>query len=231
MYSFTISPGTSWYTDPKTNNRKRGIFLHQEIDAFYHEEYQPGDANRRETSGTVENIITILKNRYENRSQTLLTNTQNNLIQILSNDLPQILRRINKNQLTVCVIPRSKVESNYSTDQLLFKTSVINAVYQLPGFSDGTSFLIRHTNTRTTHLDRAGMGGDGDLPYPGITKATCNISPNVSGKNILLIDDLYTETINIDEDAIQALLDSGANSVVFYSLGKTAPRQQPTIII
>ena len=48
----------------------------------------------------------------------------------------------------------------------------------------------------------------------------------VKGKDILLIDDLYTRSVNIDEDAIQALLDNGANSVTFYSVGKTVSRNQ-----
>jgi phosphoribosylpyrophosphate synthetase len=59
------------------------------------------------------------------------------------------------------------------------------------------------------------------MPYPGITSDTCYISERVIGKNIILVDDLYTKTVNIDEDAIQALLDRGAESVTFYSLGKT----------
>lgn len=85
---------------------------------------------------------------------------------------------------------------------------------------------MRHTNTRTTHLNRNGQGGDGNLPYPGITKDTCSISNQVIGKDILLIDDLYTKGVNIDEDAIQALLDKGANSVIFYSIGKTVSINQ-----
>lgn len=40
-------------------------------------------------------------------------------------------------------------------------------------------------------------------------------------KDILLIDDIYTKTINIDEDAIQALIESGAKSVTFYAVGRT----------
>ena len=95
---------------------------------------------------------------------------------------------------------------------------------KLANFDNGTKYIIRHTNTRTTHLDRNGEGGDGNLPYPGITKDTCTISDNVKSKDILLIDDLYTKTVNIDEDAIQALLDKGANSVTFYSIGKTVSR-------
>ena len=101
---------------------------------------------------------------------------------------------------------------------------VAAAVKDLSGFSDGTNYIIRHTDTRTTHMDKSGYGGDGDLPYPGITKDTCNISSEIKGKDILLIDDLYTKTVNIDEDAIQALLDNGASSVVFYAIGKTLER-------
>jgi len=62
---------------------------------------------------------------------------------------------------------------------------------------------------------------NGDTPYPGITISTCDIASDVRGKDILLIDDIYTKTINIDEDAIQALLDSGATSVHFYAIGRT----------
>jgi len=62
---------------------------------------------------------------------------------------------------------------------------------------------------------------NGDLPYPGITKKTCSISNEIKGKDILLIDDIYTKTVNVDEDAIQALLDNGAKSVYFYAVVKT----------
>jgi hypothetical protein len=37
----------------------------------------------------------------------------------------------------------------------------------------------------------------------------------------LLIDDLYTKSVNIDEDWIQALYEKGAKNVIFYSVGKT----------
>ena len=94
------------------------------------------------------------------------------------------------------------------------------------GFIDSTDHVVRHTDTRTTHMDKSGYGGEGNLPYPGITKDTCTISDKVRGKDILLIDDLYTASVNIDEDAIQALFDNGARSVTFYSLGKTIRRTQ-----
>jgi predicted amidophosphoribosyltransferase len=44
------------------------------------------------------------------------------------------------------------------------------------------------------------------------------------GKDILLIDDIYTKTVNIDEDAIQALLSKGAKSVSFYAIGFTVSK-------
>ena len=148
------------------------------------------------------------------------------LSKILQQDLPQILQKTKKNNLTVCVIPRSKAESHYRKDQLLFREIISLVVDNLLNFDNGTKYVIRHTNTRTTHLDRNGEGGDGNLPYPAITKDTCTISGQIRGKDILLIDDLYTKSVNIDEDAIQALLDKGANSVTFYSIGKTVSRNQ-----
>ena len=224
MNSFTIMPNLSWYTNPILKNRQRGQFVSQSIDAFYHSEYQGGNSERRETIGTVENIITTLKNQFQDKSPKVLAQAQNNLADILRKDLPQVLQKTGKKNLTVCLIPRAKALATYTANQLIFKQVVTIVVKELRSFSDGIEYIVRHTNTRTTHLAKSGYGGDGDLPYPGITKKTCAISKDVNGKDILLIDDLYTETVNIDEDAIQALLDNGANSVIFYSLGKTASR-------
>ena len=192
-------------------------FLKPEIQAFYHSNYS-GGAGQWRIEGTVENIICTLKNDITSFSEIALQGAVQYLSNILSTDLPEILHVAKLNSLTVCTVPRAK--TNYQPNQLLFKTTVSDVVNRLDGFIDGTGYIIRHTDTRTTHRDRAGYGGNGDLPYPEITKKTCNISNEVRGKNILLIDDLYTETINIDEDAIQALLDNGAQSVIFYAVGK-----------
>ncbi|AXR99002.1 hypothetical protein AAX10_10080 [Moraxella bovoculi] len=169
----------------------------------------------------MENIITTLKNQFEDTNIITLERVSNLFISILQTDLPKILSKVEKQRLTVCVVPRAKRQDFYQPNQLLFKSSVKQAVSTLNNFDDGTDFILRHTNTRTTHLDRSGYGGDGDLPYPNITKDTCHISNAVNGRDILLIDDLYTESVNIDEDCLQALLDNGANSVYFYSLGRT----------
>ncbi len=223
MYRFTIEPESSWYTNPTTNRRQTGMFVRQSIDAFYHADYSSGGQWR--VQGTIENIICTLKNDITPYTLNVLQNTSQLLADILVADLPRIPQQIRKNTLTVCVVPRAKV--NYNANQLLFKATVREVVNRLNGFYNGTNYIVRHTDTKTTHLSRGiSGGGNGNSPYPGITKDTCTISNEVRGKDILLIDDLYTKSVNIDEDAIQALLDNGANSVTFYSVGKTALRNQ-----
>lgn len=226
MNTFTIFGGKSWYTNPETNDRQLGVFLTKRIQAYYHDDYHGGDAMQRATVGTVENIITTLKNQFKDKSKIVLVQACKNMITILNTDLPQILRKTGKGEFVVCAVPRSKAENTYIPEQLVFKIAIKACVKNLDGFTDGTDYIVRHTDTRTTHMDRSGYGGAGNLPYPGITKETCTISDKVKDKDILLIDDLYTASINIDEDAIQALLDKGANSVTFYSLGKTVKKNQ-----
>jgi len=214
---------TGFFVNDSDEIRLVGTFLKQDTIAFYHADYNSGGS--WQIPNSIENLIWTFKNDVDPFPDRL-PNAQQQLTAILRQDLPQILRQIGKNNLTVCVVPRSKAEEYYRADQLLFRRVISNVADELPNFQNGTNFIVRHTNTRTTHLDRNGEGGDGNLPYPGITKDTCTISAQVNGKDILLIDDLYTKSVNIDEDAIQALIDKGANSVTFYSVGKTVSRNQ-----
>ena len=251
MENFTISSEEQWYNIPEEREadfrrligdkrrgriasvgffvndsnevRLVGKFVNQDSNAFYHSNYNSGGA--WEIQHTIENMIWTLKNDVDPFPHRL-PNAQQQLSAIVRQDFAHILRHVRKNNLTVCVIPRSKAESYYRADQLLFRKVISDVVDEIPNFENGTNHIVRHTNTRTTHLDRNGEGGDGNLPYPGITKDTCTISEQVHGKDILLVDDLYTKSVNIDEDAIQALLDKGANSVTFYSIGKTVLRNQ-----
>lgn len=214
---------TGFFVNDSDEIRLIGTFLKQDTNAFYHADYNGGGS--WQISNSIENLIWTLKNDVDPFPDRI----QNVAIQfskILHQDFPEILQITKKNNLIVCVIPRSKAESHYRKDQLLFREIISLVVDKLPNFDNGTKYIIRHINTKTTHLDRNGEGGDGNLPYPGITKDTCTISEKVKGKDILLIDDLYTKSVNIDEDAIQALLDKGANSVTFYSIGKTVLRNQ-----
>ena len=188
-------------------------YLQQNIQGYYHTSYvrygNPGNPD----------YLNDLKNTFNDFSKKKLDNATNQLYNILKTDLFQF----NKS-LTICVVPRSKAENTYSHNQLLFKKVVQHLIAEL-NFKDGSNYIIRHTDTKTTHLAhsyRASQyAGNGSMPYPGITKDTCDIDTNVKGKNILLIDDIYTNGVNVDEDAIQALLDNGANLVIFYSVGKT----------
>lgn len=219
MEQFVIQSRTSL-----CRKREDGVekALKQDIIAFYHSDYQ-GGGNWR-VSGTIENLICTFKNDITPYTQQTLINAGKRLALILNEDMPDILRLSGKQSLRVCVIPRAKRENSYRKNQLLLRASIQFVTQRLNGFIDGTHDIIRHTDTSTTHLARHGNGGPGKLPYVGITKDTCNISDDVIGQDILLIDDLYTKTVNIDEDCIQALLDKGARSVIFYSIGKTLSR-------
>lgn len=193
----------------------RNEFLSQDIQAYYKHEYT--------TFGTEGNpdFINHLKNTFNNTGVNILQSGVNELTRVLNEDLPKIKNLHDGNTLTVCVIPRAKAEGSYSDNQKLFKKVISSVVDKLSGLENGTSFIIRKINTRTTHMNKSGYGGDGEMPYVGITNDSCDISNQIQGKDILLIDDIYTKGVNIDEDAIQALLDNGAKSVIFYAVAKT----------
>ena len=196
--------------------------LSRDVQAFYHDDYFPG--NNWKTIGTIENTVCTLKNDITPYTPVILRGACNRLAQILRTDLPQVLRATGLSQIRVCVIPRAKRETYYRTDQLFLRATIQSVVRRLAGFEDGTHDIIRHTDTKTTHRARWGYGGEGRMPYAGITNDTCTLSDDIIGKDILLIDDLYTKTVNIDEDCLQALIDKGAKSVFFYSIGKTVSR-------
>ena len=189
--------------------------LNKNIQAYYHQDYLRFGADGNP------DFINHLKNQFGDTNIPVLKEGINELKKILKEDLTEIKKLHSNLNLTVCVIPRAKTEGTYTENQKLFKKVVSHITDKLDGFSNGTNYIVRYKNTRTTHMNKSGHGGDGDMPYTGITNQTCEISDEVSGKDILLVDDIYTKTINIDEDAIQALLDKGAKSVIFYSVGKT----------
>ncbi len=198
MYKFTIY---------------KNQYLKQNVQSFYHTTY-----TGYENIGNPD-YLNDLKNTFNSFPKEKLVNAMSQLHTVLKSDLALFDRN-----LTICVVPRSKVENIYSHNQLLFKKVVQHLIGEL-GFQNGSNYIIRHTDTKTTHLAysprAAQYAGNGSMPYPGIIKDTCNISNDVQGENILLIDDIYTNNVNIDEDAIQSLLDNGANSVIFYAVGKT----------
>jgi predicted amidophosphoribosyltransferase len=206
MQRFTIQPNT---------------FLATRTNAYYSIDYHRRGHPQHPT------FLTDLKNTFDDqndeRGRKKLNHALQKLCSILRHDLTEISENLNQPRLILCVVPRAKAEKQYSVAQTLFRYAAELVAGELENFVDGSHSILRHTNTRTTHLQNAitSFHNDGDEPYPGITQATCTIDPSIRGQNILLVDDIYTPRVNIDEDAIQALYNCGAAHVTFYAVAKT----------
>nr|WP_307989235.1 hypothetical protein [uncultured Niameybacter sp.] len=213
---FTIS------TIPRPFPIVRNTFLKQNITGYYNRPYTG--------YGNLDNpaFINILKNTFNKEPIQNLNTARKEVEEILKKDLPKIMYKHNFTKCVCVCIPRAKSLNSYSNKQLYFIQAVRNVSNSIPGLIDGSGVIIRHTDTCTTHLAKASSEGrlpipnDGAMPYPGITQETCYIQKDIiKGNKIILIDDIYTNNVNIDEDCIQALLNNGANEVVFYAIGKT----------
>ncbi len=200
---------------------RQNNFLRHDTLAFYHMCYMGyGKPNNPD-------FINDLKNQFRNVEIEQLKSAANTLVKYLVLSIDTIYNILEKEELVVIAIPRAKSEDEYHKTQQLFRQGISYSVNWLRenrhlNLINGSHFIIRHTNTKTTHLSKCQtIVNDGEMPYVGITHDTCNISDDVVGKDILLIDDIYTKNVNIDEDAIQALYDEGARSVTFYSICRT----------
>lgn len=191
-------------------------YLSRPVKAFYHVPYT-GMGKKGNPD-----FLNDLKNTYGNYSEDKLRRAGEELQGTLREDLPQIFQLLGFDSLVVCVVPRAKAENEYYPNQQLFRKTVQMVIQRMRGFVDGTDYIRRHTNTKTTHLPNStpNYTNDGRDPYPGITEETCEISPHVKCKDILLIDDIYTPGVNIDEDAINALFNVGAGTVTFYAVSR-----------
>lgn len=197
--------------------------LSRDVQGFYHTEFYGRGHPWCDCPDNPTFLYTLKNDPHHNPSDWWLITAANQLGNILLVDFAQILERLDNPRLTVCVVPRAKAETEYRAEQLYFKEVTKRVVAMMPKLSDGTDLIKRHTNTFTTHLRKpvAGYINDGDKPYPGIALDTCHFSPEIEGRDILLVDDIYTKTVNIDEDMIQALYQHGARSVTFYAVGNT----------
>lgn len=193
-------------------------YLDRDVAGFFHAEFHGSSHPNNQ------NFLYKFKNDpHHSWGDHHLRSAVDDLNSILRYDFPQILRQVRPALLTVCVVPRAKADTIYRPDQLLFKSTVGANARSISGFQDGSDFIVRHTNTRTTHLRKPVQGfvNDGRMPYPGISIDTCHFAQQIRGLDILLVDDIYTKTVNIDEDMAQALFDNGARSVVLYAVGNT----------
>jgi len=199
---------------------EKNSYLKKDVTGFYHQLYtgfrQPGNPD----------FVNMLKNTFNKETYRNLVEARDKVIEILIEDLPGIIEEENMSNCMLINVPRAKSLESYSNNQLMFKEAIKIAANNIQGFIDSTDSIKRYKNTLTTHLSKAAKEGkianDGDEPYPGITVDTCQIDKNrIKSQNIILIDDIYTKSINVDEDCIQALLDNGANKIMFYSIGYT----------
>lgn len=166
-------------------------------------------------------FLTNLKNDIPPyHTPNVIRESEAELAQLLRQDFAYIVSV--HGAMTVCGVPRSKRESSYPFSQMGLKRTIRSVAIETPSLEDGMDYIIRNTDTVCTHRARSGHGGAGEMPRPGLLKDTCFMSSGIAGKDILLVDDIYTPGVGIDEDAIQAVLDCGANSVIFYAVGYTA---------
>ncbi len=199
-------------------------------------------------------FLNYLKNDYNSSDENLLKIATNTAIIVLRMTLETL--SLMYPSAVVCAVPRSKVMSAYTEAQLLFYCALAGALYDVPGLENGVAVirpwrtyrhdpnLVRFDNnvevdfgcsvikrcesTPPTHMShKQGLG----RVERGITKATCEINAEaIKGKTVILVDDIYTKTVNIDEDAIEALYEAGAERVIFYAVGKTARQEQPNTL-
>lgn len=189
-------------------------YLNQNVTGYFHT-YYTGYGNPNNP-----NYLNTLKNTFNNTHKEILRRAACNVVNILIKDIPQVIQCQNMNAPVCVCVPRSR--ANMAESQMHFQISVSVACDYLNSIENGTSTIVRKIDTATTHLARSSAKNDGPMPYPGITNDTCYIDKSkIYGREVLLIDDIYTRYCNIDEDCIQALLSYGAKRVVFYSVAYT----------
>ena len=196
-------------------------YLTKQIVAFYDCVYTKSDLDSSGFSLRVSDAIRKLKNTFNCESENELFSAKNYIRTIATTDLNQIIKQERIEKPIIICVPRSKAD--FSDKQLLFRKAISEAANNTIA-TNGAEYIKRIRNTKTTHLTntrKGDMSGDGDMPYPGITNDTCHLNGSISGRNVILVDDIYTKTVNVDEDCYQFLLDNGAKSVILYTICKT----------
>ena len=191
-------------------------FLDRDVDLYFHAHYY-GFSSAENTI----KYINYLKNDRRDYDDRIAV-CEDKAAKVLAADLSELVNIYGP--LTVCGIPRSKRDDVYPPEKMGFKRAIRKAITMNPLLSDGMDYIVRHTNTLCTHRSYWGYGGDGEGPRPGLIRDTCHLSSEIAGKNIVLVDDIYTAGVGIDEDGVRALFDAGAKSVVMYTFGCTASR-------
>lgn len=187
-------------------------YLDRDVQGFYNCEYVG-----YHKSGNPD-FINHLKNMTKQHSELDLVKDFIAVYEKAVKDIEEITQ--GSSNYMVCAIPRSKAEKHYAVCQLMFKKAISSVADNL-GLENGVDVIKRVKDTKTTHDWRL-EHNTGDMPYKDITIDTCEIKKSeISGKNIILVDDIYTENVNVAEDCIQTLLNLGAKNVILYVIAKT----------
>lgn len=198
------------FTDADSGNKT-------EVHGYFHDEYygmsSPDNRIR---------FVNVLKNDLQQFSQEQILDSEKRLAAAIHADLAWITRTYGA--LTLVGVPRSKSEESYPWAKMGLKRALRRAVSENALLSDGLDFIVRHTDTLCTHRSYWGYGGLGEGPRPGLLTDTCRLASGLVGCDVLLVDDIYTPNCGIDEDAMAAVLNAGARSVVFYAVGFTVSR-------
>ena len=165
-------------------------------------------------------FINRLKNMSKSHNEMDLVEDFIEVADRAKKDLKQIIETEGLCNPVICVAPRLKAEKSYLPCQLMFKKAISSVVNNIDA-TNGIDSIKRIKDTKTTHNWRL-EHNTGDMPYKGITKNTCEINKNlIFGRDIILVDDIYTDGVFVAEDCIQTLFDFGAKSVTLYVIAKT----------
>ena len=193
-------------------------FLTTEICGYSHDFYIPMKLGGGKTS----KLILTIKNSFGDAAHNEIEAAKTEISKVIKFDLDKIIKRHQFEKPIAIVVPRSKPDNYWNNTQLQFRPAVAAGILQSNLIIDGTQYLTRCAATQTTHIAHLNnTQNTGEPPYPGITKDTCRLNENIVNKNVILIDDIYTVGVGVDEDCVQFLLDNGAASVILYTLGIT----------
>lgn len=192
----------------------KNLYLDRDVNGYYNCDYvgyqQKGNPD----------FLNRLKNMTKSHNEMDLVKDFIEVADRATNDLNKIIGTEGLYNPVICVAPRSKTEKSYSPCQLMFKKAISSVVSNLDA-TNGSDYIKRIKDTKTTHNWRL-ENNTGDMPYKGITKDTCEINKGlIFGRDIILVDDIYTEGVFVAEDCIQTLFDFGAKSVILYVIAKT----------
>lgn len=176
-------------------------------------------------------FILTLKNTFCEKKMRELNAAKEEVKKILCKYIPRIMEMEGETDCVLVCAPRAKARNTYAGTQMYLQEGVSEAAWEIEGIEDAADAIVRMKDTRTTHLgetvervkaDGSREANTGKRPYPGITKDTCKIDRDlIWGETVILVDDIYTPGVNIDEDCIQALYDKGAERVILFALAYT----------